>query len=269
MSSSAIAAKALDGRAAVVTGGETGIGLAISKQLARAGARVMIGGFLQDEGAAAVEAIVADGGVARFQRMDVRDADLVEALFQKTEDHFEGVAITVNCAGIFDGFASCLETSDVLWDRVIDTNLRGTFFGCRAALKRMVPAGAGRIINISSVGGLRGGADGCAYTASKFGIIGLTQHAAVTYAAQGITINAVCPGVIATDIRQNSTKILGDAAPAMDGVGVNPDAFKALVPAQRKGLPSEVASLVVFLATDAAAYINGQAIPVDGAWTAR
>jgi NAD(P)-dependent dehydrogenase (short-subunit alcohol dehydrogenase family) len=175
----------------------------------------------------------------------------------------------VNNAGVFDGFASALETSEPLWDQVLSINLKGCFLGCQAALRRMVPLRGGRIINTSSVGGLKGGADGLAYTASKFGIIGITRQVATTYAEHGITINAICPGVIATDIRQNSATILGPDGPDMQrGVGTNPDAYKLLVPARRKGLPSEVADTVVFLASDSAAYINGQAIAIDGGWSA-
>jgi NAD(P)-dependent dehydrogenase (short-subunit alcohol dehydrogenase family) len=152
---------------------------------------------------------------------------------------------------------------------VIDINLKGCFLGCQAALKRMVPQHAGRIINTSSVGGLRGAADGLAYTASKFGVIGLTRQVACTYAELGITINAICPGVIATDIRQNSAAILGKDAPQMArGVGSDPDAYKRLVPAKRKGLSSEVAAAALFLASDSAAYITGQSLAIDGGWTA-
>jgi NAD(P)-dependent dehydrogenase (short-subunit alcohol dehydrogenase family) len=259
----------LDERTAVVTGGETGIGLAISGALAAAGAHVVIGGILAEAGTAAVAQIRSAGGSAEFLRTDVRSAAAIEALVAHATARSDRLDVMVNNAGVFDGFASCLETTEPLWDQVININLRGCFLGCQAALRRMVPQHSGRIVNMSSVGGLRGAADGLAYTASKFGIIGVTRQAACTYAEQGITINAICPGVIATDIRRNSATILGADGPDMQrGVGTDPDGYKRLVPARRKGLPSEVAAVVVFLASEAAAYINGQAIAIDGGWTA-
>jgi NAD(P)-dependent dehydrogenase (short-subunit alcohol dehydrogenase family) len=259
----------LTGRSAAVTGGETGIGLGIARSLALAGARVFIGGILEEKGAAAVAEIRALGGQAEFLKTDVRHAAQVEALVEAAASASGKLDIVVNNAGVFDGFANCIETSERLWDQVIDINLRGVFFGCQAALRRMVPQNYGRIINTSSVGGLRGSADGLAYTASKWGIIGLTKQAACVYAENGITINAICPGVIATEIRKNSEAVLGADAPNMQrGVGVDPEAFKRNVPAKRRGSPQEVGDAVVFLASEQAGYINGQALAIDGGWTA-
>lgn len=258
----------LTGKNAVITGGETGIGLAIAEALSAAGAHLLIGGILEGPGREAAKKICGNGGAVDFIKVDVRDGAAVDGLVQAAVDRFGRIDIMVNNAGVFDGFASCIDTSESLWDKVIDINLKGAFFGCQAALKRMVPQGRGRIINTASVGGLRGAADGASYTASKFGLIGLTRQIACTYAENGIAINAICPGVIQTDIRGNSTIILGEDAPKMAGVGSDPEAYKRLVPARRKGLPSEVADLAVFLASDNAAYINGQAIAIDGGWTA-
>lgn len=258
----------LSGKNAVITGGETGIGLAIVEALATAGAKIVMGGILEAPGREAAAKVRARGSAADFIKVDVRDGAQVDGLVQTAIDRLGRIDIMVNNAGVFDGFASCIETSESLWDKVIDINLKGTFFGCQAALKRMVPQGHGRIINTASIGGLRGAADGASYTASKFGVVGLTRQIACTYAENGITINAICPGVIQTDIRGNSTIILGEDAPKMAGVGADPEGYKRLVPARRKGLPSEVADLAVFLASDNAAYINGQAIAIDGGWTA-
>lgn len=259
----------LNGRVAVVTGGETGIGLAIARTLATAGARTVIGGIIEEKGSEAVEEIRKAGCEVLFIKTDVSVEDQVEALVQATVDRYGQLDIMVNNAGVYDGFADCLETSPALWDRVIDINLRGVYLGTRAALKRMVPQQSGRIINTSSVGGLRGSADGCSYTASKWGIIGLTKQVACTHSQYGITINAICPGVIQTDLRETSAINLGDVAPNMSrGVGNSPDAFKAVVPAKRRGSTQEVAEVAAFLASDAASYISGQAIAIDGAWTA-
>ncbi|ACC73951.1 SDR family NAD(P)-dependent oxidoreductase [Paraburkholderia caribensis] len=259
----------LNGRVAVVTGGETGIGLAISRTLALAGAKTVIGGILDDKGQAAAEQIKKDGGDVVFIKTDVSAEEQVEALVQSAVDRFGKLDIMVNNAGVFDGFADCVETSPALWDRVIDINLRGVFLGTRAALKRMTPQRYGRIINTSSVGGMRGSADGCSYTASKFAIIGLTKQVACTHSQYGITVNAICPGVIQTDLRQTSAINLGDVAPDMSrGVGHDPDAYKAVVPAKRRGTTQEIADVTAFLASDAASYVTGTAIPIDGGWMA-
>lgn len=259
----------ISGRTAVITGGETGIGAAITRALAEAGANVVIGGILENEGRPFAEKLAAQGFAAAFVKTDVRHEAEVDALVQSAVDRFGSIDIMVNNAGVFDGFADCIETTEALWDQVIDINLKGAFFGCRSALKRMTPRGAGRIINTSSVGGLRGAADGASYTASKFGLIGLTQQIAVTHSQFGITVNAICPGVIQTDIRGNSAAILGADGPDMQkGVGADPEGYKRLVPAKRKGRPEEVAAVALFLASDAGSYVTGQAIAIDGGWTA-
>lgn len=259
----------LSGRTAVITGGETGIGAAITQALAEAGATVIVGGILDSVGNAFASEMSAKGLNVAFQKTDVRREAEVSALVDGAVDRYGSLDIIVNNAGVFDGFADCLETTEALWDQIIDINLKGTYFGCRAALRHMVKKGAGRIINTSSVGGLRGAADGASYTASKFGVIGLTRQIAVTHTQYGITVNAICPGVIQTDIRNNSATILGSDGPDMQkGVGTDPEGYKRLVPAKRKGLPNEVASVALFLASDAGSYVSGQAIAIDGGWTA-
>jgi NAD(P)-dependent dehydrogenase (short-subunit alcohol dehydrogenase family) len=258
----------LAGQVGIVTGGETGIGLAAAAALAGEGMRVVIGGIQEQAGAAAVAGIGKSGGQAAFRRIDVRSVADVDGLVDAVVRDHGRLDLMVNNAAIFDGFASCLDTSDALWEAVLSINLRGTFYGCRAALRHMVPAGRGKIINIASVGGLRGAADGASYTASKFGVVGLTRQIACDFAERGISVNAICPGVIQTDIRANSISILGSDAPPMRGVGADPDAFKRLVPERRRGQPSEIGNLVVYLASDKSSYIQGQAIAIDGGWSA-
>jgi NAD(P)-dependent dehydrogenase (short-subunit alcohol dehydrogenase family) len=256
------------GQVGIVTGGETGIGLAMAEALASEGMQVVIGGIQEEAGTAVVEAIEKAGGQAEFRPIDVRNVADVDELVNSTVRKHGRLDLMVTNAAVFDGFASCLDTSDALWESIVNINLRGCFFGCRAALRHMVPAGRGKIVNIASIGGLRGSADGASYTASKFGVVGLTKQLACDYAEKGISVNAICPGVIQTNIRANSMSILGDAAPPMRGVGADPDGYKRLVPERRRGQPSEVANLLVYLASDKSGYIQGQAISIDGGWSA-
>ena len=222
----------LSGKVAVVTGGETGIGYAISRNLAQAGVKTVIGGIQEEVGQKAAAQICSEGGDAIFIKTDVRSLAQVEGLVQAAVDKYGKLDIMVNNAGVFDGFADVLETTEALWDQITGINLKGTFFGCQAAVKQMLPNGTGRIINTSSIGGLIGKADGASYTASKFAVIGLTRQMASTHSASGITFNTVCPGVIATDIRGNSASILPDAAHLMNrGVGASePEGYKQKIP---------------------------------------
>lgn len=259
----------LEGRVAVITGGETGIGLALSKTFAAAGVKTVIGGLFDEVGQKVASEIAASGGEVEFIKTDVRHQAEVEALVQAAVDKYGRIDIMVNNAGVFDGMADIEETTEALWDHMVDINMKGVFFGCQAALKHMVKQNYGRVINTSSIGGLIGGADGASYTAAKFGVVGLTRQISKTHSHQNITINAVCPGAINTDVRGNSATIVSAAAEFMQrGVGSNPDWVKRIIPAQRKGEPQEIANLIYFLATEEASYITGQAIAADGGWTA-
>ena len=258
-----------NGQVVIVTGGEAGIGRAIAEAFAAEGASVVIGGILDDKGAETVSAIEKAGGKVAFVKTDVSRWDDMDRLVSGAIGRHGRLDVMVNNAGVFDGFASVLETSEALWDRVIDINLKGQFNGCKRALQHMVPQGYGRIVNIASVGGLKGGADGASYTASKFGIIGLTKQIAVTYGRNGVTANAICPGVIQTQIRANSAAVLGSVAPDMQqGVGADPDGYKRFVPAERRGQPDEVAAMALYVASAKAGYVNGQALVIDGGWCA-
>ncbi len=244
----------LAGRTALVTGGNRGIGRAIALELARAGADVALTYRSGEESARATVAdITALGHGAVPIRADVAVAADVEAMVKQTEAALGRVDILVNNAGITnDGLLMRMSEAD--WDSVLNTNLRGAFLATRAVLRGMMRARWGRIINISSVSGLIGNAGQTNYSASKAGLIGLTRSLSRELAKRNVTVNAVAPGFIESDM----TRTLGDALL---------DEAKKHIPARRLGKPVEVAAAVLFLASPAAGYITGCVLTVDGGMT--
>ena len=245
----------------MIIGGETGIGRAVSEALVAQGAEVVIAGILEAEGEALAAELGAHGK-ARFLKTDVRIPEEVHAAINAPSAALD---ILVYSAGIFDGFLAARETTEPVWDQVMNINLKGAFLANRAALELMVPKGYGRIVNIGSVASITANADGFAYTVSKHALLGLTKHIAYTYSEAGICANTVCPGIVETKITSNSARIWGDGSPKMDIID-NSDGWRRLVPSRRKGEAAEVADLVMFLASDKAGYITGQAVGIDGGW---
>jgi 3-oxoacyl-[acyl-carrier protein] reductase len=240
---------------ALVTGGSRGIGRAIAEALASDGYVVAVN-FISNEGAAkdTVEAIESAGGKAITIQADVADSEKVDAMFTEIEERLGSVVALVNNAGVrADGLA--LGMKDDAWRRVIDTNLFGTFACTRRALRPMLKARRGRIVNITSISGMHASPGQANYSAAKAGVIGLTKTIAAEVAGKGISVNAVAPGLIATDLTSN----LNDK---------QVEAIQGRVPAKRIGTPEDVASLVSWLCSDKARYIMGAVYPVDGGLTA-
>jgi 3-oxoacyl-[acyl-carrier protein] reductase len=238
---------------ALVTGASRGIGAAIAKALAAEGWPVGINFRSDDEGANSVAAeIEAAGGQALPVRGDVADPDAVDNVFAELEQRFGPVLVLVNNAGVrADGLS--MQIDDEEWEHVLATNLSGAFRMTRRALKGMMRARNGRVINISSVvGGVRGNAGQANYAASKAGLVGFTRTVAAEVARRGVTVNAVAPGLVETELTE----------------GIDQQRFIDAVPARRAGTPEEIAAAVRFLASDDAAYITGITLTVDGGLTA-
>jgi len=241
----------LEDRVALVTGGSRGIGRAIASSLAAAGATVVVNYKGNAAGAEeVVREIAASDGRALAIQADISQADQVERLFKAVLERYGKLDILVNNAGITrDTLLLRMKEDD--FNAVIDTNLGGVFLCTKAALRPMTKARGGRIINITSVVGLMGNAGQSNYAAAKAGIIGFTKSTAREMASRGITINAVAPGYIETEL----TGVLSEQIRG---------AILENIPLGRLGTPQDVANLVCFLASDAASYITGETITVDG-----
>jgi meso-butanediol dehydrogenase/(S,S)-butanediol dehydrogenase/diacetyl reductase len=241
------------GKVAVITGGASGIGAATAELLHAEGAAILIADLPGDAGPALAAKL---GERVAFQPTDVSNPDAVEAMVQAAVQRFGRLDILFNNAGI-GSFGATPELPVEEWQRVIAIDLNGVFYGCRSAIPVMRAQGGGVIVNTASASGLAADYHFAAYNAAKAGVINYTRAVAIDHAREGIRCNAVCPGPVDTPILQT-----------ISGIREIRAAWDAAVPMGRFAQPGEIAEVVAFLASDAASFITGAAIPVDGGLTA-
>jgi NAD(P)-dependent dehydrogenase (short-subunit alcohol dehydrogenase family) len=245
-----------EGQVALVTGAGGGIGLATARAFAKAGASVVVA----DNNEALLETAVDGLRLAGHQMLavtcDVTDKGQVKAMIEQTVRTYGRLDAAFNNAGINSDSAPMIETEDDEFDNIVNVNLRGVWNCMKAELRQMMAQGSGAVVNCSSIGGMRGSKGRAAYSASKFGVIGLTRASALDYADKGIRINAVCPGIIGdTPMAKSVTK------------NYDPDIVKAFVAAEpvgRLGRPEEIAAAVLWLCSPAASFVVGHAMAIDG-----
>ncbi|MAG35250.1 MAG: short chain dehydrogenase [Dehalococcoidia bacterium] len=257
-------AGSLEGKVALVTGGGLGLGRATALAFVRAGARVVVADVDAEGGAETVRRVKAAGGEALFVRTDVSRAAEVEAMVDNTVASYGRLDCAFNNAGVSSpqagGGGPIHEHPEETWDRVISINLKGAWLCLKYEIGQMLQQGGGAIVNAASIYGLVGSNRGSsAYTASKHGVVGLTKAAALENAQRGIRVNAVCPGFIHTRM----TEQIFAQQPEREQEAL------AAHPMGRIGQPNEIAETVVWLCSDAASFVTGHALPVDGGYVAQ
>ncbi|GAA3731892.1 SDR family NAD(P)-dependent oxidoreductase [Salinactinospora qingdaonensis] len=241
----------LTGRVALVTGAAAGIGAATARGLAAAGASVVLADRDADRAAEEASSIAAEHGPAIGRGVDVADPDAVDGLVAEVVDRFGRLDIAHNNAGVPGVTADTADYPRRVWQRVLDVDLSGVFYCMQAEITRMRTQGGGAIVNTASGAALRGVPGAAAYAAAKHGVAGLTKSAALEYAAEGIRINAVCPGLVRTGM-----------------IDFDTDGFERAHPIGRAAHPTEISAMVCWLAGDAASYVTGAVLPIDGGLTA-
>ncbi|MFP2926401.1 SDR family NAD(P)-dependent oxidoreductase [Pyxidicoccus sp. 3LG] len=255
---------AFDGRAAIVTGGSSGIGLATARRLCREGARVVIAARNEARGREAERALREEGGEARFMPCDVSRGEDVRRLVDSTVELFGRLDLAVNNAALPDiSLVPTCDLSEEEFDRTLAVDLKGVFLGLKYQIPAMLRGGKGSIVNVSSSNGMLATPYAAAYVAAKHGLHGLSRTAALEYAPQGIRVNVVCPGAHRTPMLEGIFQKMspGNLAQA-EG------AYAARIPARRVADPAEAAEAICWLLSDAASYVTGSILAVDGGLTA-
>ncbi len=243
------------GKSVLLIGGTTGIGRATAIAFAKAGANLFVAGIGAAHGASLKEEIKATTKVGvEFLEVDVRDADAMAMLHAKAFERFGRIDIAFNNAGVSGKTAPVQDLDEADFNQLIDVNLKGIFFGLKHQVPHMIARGGGAIVNTSSLFGVMGFATTAVYCASKWGVIGLTNSVALEVARKNIRVNAIAPGSVMTPLL---TDMFGSAQAARDTV-------LPMIPMGRISDPAEIAQLVLFLSSDAASFITGQAVVIDG-----
>jgi NAD(P)-dependent dehydrogenase (short-subunit alcohol dehydrogenase family) len=249
-----------ENKVALVSGAASGLGLATAKAFAEAGASVVLADWHEEAAQSAAKELANKGHKTLAVRCDVSDDAEVEAMVKQTVATFGRLDAAYNNAGVQNVLAETADTTQEDYDRVMGINLRGVWSCMKFELQQMRKQGSGTIVNCSSLGGLVGGAERGIYHAAKHGVLGFTKSAALEYAARGIRINAICPGLIWTPMADQMVA---------GGQGEILEAMKKSVPMGRYGRAEEIADVVLWLSSDAASYVTGQSISVDGGFIMR
>ena len=252
--------KKLENKVSIITGAGSGMGKAISLLFAAEGSKVVAADINQSRLDELKTEIKAQGGEVTTVLTNVAKEEEIENMIKVATDTYGTLDILVNNAGIMDNFQPVGEVDNNVWDKVMKINLEGPFKAMRSAIKIFIAQGSGNIINICSIGGLKGGAAGAAYTTSKHGLVGLTKSTGYLYSKSGIRCNGIAPGAVKTNISETIdmtkiTPLVNDRI--MTGMALNP----------RTGEPDEVANAALFLASEDSSFVNGHILVVDGGWS--